>query len=76
MIVLSSKQIVDDWEVVQEESLEYFVVGAGAGRPRVEMMTPHRAASGTDFVLCNRGLMDVAEPLRSLQLAFGIQIIL
>ena len=33
----------------------------GAGRPRVEMMTPHRAASGTDFVLCNRGLMDVAE---------------
>ena len=47
----------------------------GAGRPRVEMMTPHRAASGTDFVLCNRGLMDVAEPLRSLQLAFGIQVI-
>ena len=73
MSVLSSKQIVDDWEVVQEESLEYFVVGAG--RPRVEMMTPHRAASGTDFVLCNRELMDVAELLRSPQLAFGIQII-
>ena len=47
----------------------------GAGRPRVEMMTPHRAASGTDFVLCNRGLMDVAELLSSTQLAFGIQVI-
>ena len=63
MSVLSSKQIVDDREVYQEESLEYFVVGAG--RPRVEMMTPHRAASGTDFVLCNRGLMDLAELLHS-----------
>ena len=51
------------------------MVGAGAGRPRVEMMTPHRAASGTDFVLCNRGLMDVAELLRFPLLVFGIQII-